>query len=160
MTCLCRLSTADHIVIWSARAWFRDRSAWDRIENELGGGLGAEAGPPLCRNLLKLYGLIDGATTRPVRLSPPKCPRVSEDEQFLIGALAGAQRNNWPLAVACLEDFLPHTHIRRAFEPVAAITTILRWAGYAFTPQPQLMSHAAIEAYRPGSARQGPIASH
>jgi len=109
MTCVCQLSTADHVVIWSARTWSWDRSGWHRVESEFDGPLGPEAGQSLCRNLFRLYSLVNGGATRQVRLSPLNCTGVSDDEQLLIGTLAAAQQNEWPFAVACLEDFLPKT---------------------------------------------------
>ena len=160
MSCLCRFSTADHIVIWSVRTWSRGRSEWHRVENELSGPFGVEAGQSLSRNLYTLYYLIGGAATREFLLAPLKCARISEDEQLLVGALAEAQRDNWPFAVACLENFLPQTCIRHAFEPIAAIATILDRAGYRFTRQPELLSHEALKAYRHGPDRAPSIASH
>lgn len=160
MGCLCRFSTADHIVIWSARTWSTGRSEWHRVEKELSGPFGVETGQSLSRNLYTIFYLIGGAATRQFLVAPMKSARISEDEQLLVGALAEAQRKNWPLAVAYLEDFLPQTCIRHTFEPVAAVATILDRAGYRFTPQPQLMAHGALDAYRRGSARPQPIASH
>ena len=74
---------------------------------------------------------------------------------FIILPLAAARQNNWPLAVACLEDFLPQTCIRHAFEPMAVATAILGRAGHLFTPQPHLATHTAVQAYRSGSP--GPL---
>lgn len=160
MPCLCRFSTADHIVIWSARIWSCGRPEWPRVERELNGPFGIETGQSLCRNLHSLLYLIGGVATRQFLVAPLKSPEVSEDEQLLIGALAEAQRNNWPLAVALLEDFLPQTCIRHAFGPVAAITAILDRANYRFSRQPQLLSHRALAAYRNGPERAQSIASH
>lgn len=160
MGCLCRFSTADHIVIWSARTWSRGRSEWHRVENELSGPFGVEAGRSLSRNLHTLFYLIGGAATRQFLLAPLKCAKISADEQLLVGALAEAQRDNWPLAVAYLEDFLPQTCIRHMFEPIAAVATILDRAGYRFTRQPQLLSHGALKAYRHGPGQTQSIASH
>ena len=160
MGCLCRFSTADHIVIWSARTWSRGRSEWHRVEKEFSGPFGVEAGRSLSRNLHTLFYLIGGAATRRFLLAPMKCAKISEDEQLLVGAFAEAQRDNWPLAVAYLENFLPQTCIRHTFEPIAAVATILGRAGYRFTPQPQLLSHEALKAYRHGPGRVQTIASH
>jgi len=160
MGCLCRFSTADHIVIWSARTWSSGRSEWHRVEKELSRPFGIEAGQSLCRNLHTLFYLIGGAATRQFLLAPLKCAKISEDEKLLVGALAEAQRGNWPLAVAYLEDFLPQTCIRHMFEPIAAVATILDRAGYRFTQQPQLLSHGALEAYRHGPGQTQSIASH
>ncbi len=160
MECLCRFSTADHIVVWSARTWSTGRSEWYRVEKELSGPFGAETGQSLSRNLHTLFYLIGGAATRQFLVAPMKCAKISEDEQLLVGALAEAQRKNWPLAVACFEDFLPQTCIRHIFEPAASIAAILDRAGYKFTQQPQLLAHGALDAYRRGSGRAQPIASH
>ncbi len=160
MRCLCRFSTADHIVIWSARTWSSGRSEWHRVEKELRGPFGVETGQSLSRNLHTIFYLIGSAATRQILLAPMKCAKISDDEQLLIGALAEAQRNNWPLAVAYLEDFLPQTCIRHLFEPVAAVTRILDRAGYRFTRQPHLQAHGALDAYRRGRERSQPIASH
>ena len=160
MGCLCQFSTADHIVVWSARTWSTGRSDWHRVEKELGGPFGAETGQSLSRNLHTLFYLIGGAATRQFLVAPMKCAKISEDEQLLVGALAEAQRKNWPLAVACLEDFLPQTCIRHLFEPIAAITTILDRAGYRFTRQPKLLSRDSVKAYRHGPGRTLSIASH
>ena len=53
--CLCRFSTADHIVIWSARTWSTGRSNWHRVEKELSGPFGVETGQSLSRNLHTLF---------------------------------------------------------------------------------------------------------
>lgn len=160
MTCVCQLSTADHVVIWSARTWSWDRSGWHRVEDEFEGPLGPEAGQSLCRNLDAFYTMVNGAATRQVRLSPLNCSGVSDDELLLIGMLAAAQQNDWPVAVACLEEFLPQTCIRYAFEPIAAATAILGRAGHLFTPQPQLAFHAAMTAYSAGAPGPVTLASH
>ena len=160
MRCLCQFSTADHLVIWSARTWSRGRSEWHRVEKELVGPFGVETGQSLSRNFYTLFYLIGGAATRQFLLAPLKCAKISEDEQLLVGALAEAQRKNWPLAVAYLEDFLPQTCIRHTFEPIAAVATILDRAGYRFTRQPRLLSHGALNAYRHGPERSRSLASH
>ena len=160
MRCLCQYSTADHLVIWSARTWSSGRSEWHRVEKELSSPFGIEAGQSLSRNLHTLFYLISEAATRQIHVAPLKCAKISEDEQLLIGALAEAQRNNWPLAVAYLEDFLPQTCIRHTFEPVAAVAKILDRAGYRFTRQPHLLSHGALNAYRHDPERAQSVASH
>ena len=135
MTCVCQLSTADHVLIWSARTWSANRRDWPRVEQEFRGPLGIEAADDLCQGLIVFFSLINSSACRKVSLSPLTCPGVSDDEELLVGLLAEAQRNNWPAAVAMLEQILPPAAIRQALDPVAAIGRILAEAGYPFTRQ-------------------------
>ena len=155
MTCMCQFSTADRIVVWSVRTWGWDRAGWRDVERGLGVSLGAADGLSLTRNLYGLYCLIGRSATREFLLRPIGCRCASEDERMLIGALAEAQQDNWPLAVAFLEDFLPRDCVRYAFHPIA--TAAARWAA---PPQPGLLGHAALDPYRHGAAAPRPIASH
>ena len=160
MTCMCRFSTADRIVVRSVRTWGWDRAGWRGVERRLADSFGAGDGQSLSRNLFGLYCLIGRSATREFLLPRLECRRVSEDEQMLIGALAEAQRDNWPHAVAFLEDFLPSDCVRYAFHPIGTVAITLGRAGYAFTPQPELLMHEALTPYRRGSAAPEPIASH
>ena len=69
------------------------------------------------------------------------------DERLLIGALAAAQGDDWPLAVAFLGDFLAQDCIRYAFQPISTSTATLERAGYEFTPQPGRLLHEAVTAH-------------
>ena len=160
MSCMCRFSTADRIVVWSVRTWGWDRVGWRDVERGLGESLGAEDGRSLTRNLYGLYCLIGRSATREFLLRPIGCRQVSEDERMLVGALAGAQQDDWPLAVAFLEDFLPQDCVRYAFHPIATAAETLRSNGHEFTPQPGLLAHRALDPYRRDPAAPEPIASH
>lgn len=160
MTCMCGFSTADRIVVWSVRTWGWDRSSWRCVERHLGESLGAADGQSLSRSLYGLCCLIGRSATREFMLPPLECRRVSDDERVLVGALAEAQRDNWPLAVAFLEDFLPPDCLRYAFHPIATAAETFRRAGHEFTPQPELLLHRAVDAYRHGSDAPRSIASH
>ena len=160
MTCMCQFSTADRIVVWSVRTWGWDRAGWRDVERGLGEWLGAADGQSLTRNLYGLYCLIGRSATREFLLRPIGCRGVSQDERMLIGALAEAQQDNWPLAVAFLEDFLPRDCVRYAFHPIATAADTLGRAGHEFTPQTGLLGHAALDPYRHGAAAPQPIASH
>ena len=153
MNCMCRFSTADRIVVWSVRTWGWDRSSWRCVERHLGESLGAADGQSLSRSLYGLCCLIGRSATRAFVLPPLECRRVSEDERMLVGALAEAQRDNWPLATAFLEDFLPPDCLRYAFHPIASAAEIFGRAGHEFTPQSGLPMHGAADAAQP-------IASH
>ena len=160
MNCMCRFSTADRIVVWSVRTWGWDRSSWRCVERHLDESLGAADGRSLSRSLYGLFCLIGRSATREFMLPPLECRRVSEDERMLVGALAEAQRNNWPLAVAFLEDFLPSDCLRYAFHPIASAAETFGRAGHEFTPQPELLMHEAVDAYRHASDAPRQIASH
>ena len=155
MTCACQLSTADRIVVWSARIWHQDPSEWDTLVERVSVAVGEEAGRSLCRNLSALFLLINGAATRPFVLAPMETSRVSQDELLLIGVLAEAQRNDWPRAVACLDDFLSQDCTRGAFDPVSRIAAILGRAGYEFTRQPNARPHGQGEPHRSGCRTAG-----
>ena len=77
MSCMCRFSTADRIVIWSVRVWGWDRPAWRDVERQLGSALGAEDARTLTRNLYGLYCLIGRSATRSFLLPRLGCRRVS-----------------------------------------------------------------------------------
>ena len=139
MTCARQLSTADRIVVWSARVWHQDPSEWEAFEQRVSAGVGPEAGRSLCRNLSMLHLLVNAAATRPFLLAPMETTRLSDDELLLIGVLGAAQRNNWPLAVTYLEDFLRQDCIPRAFDPVSAIVALLGRAGHELTRQPEIV---------------------
>ena len=160
MTCICRFSNADRIVVWSVRTWGWEPTGWRDVERGLGESLGAGDGRSLTRNLYGLYCLIGRSATREFLLRPIGCRHASQDEQILVGAFAEAQQDNWPLAVAFLEDFLPPDCVRYAFHPIAAAADVLGRAGHAFTPQPGLLAHRALDPYRHNSAAPEPIASH
>ena len=160
MICACQLSTADRIVVWSARVWHQDPSEWESFAERVDAGIGIEAGRSLCRNLSTLHLLINGAATRPFLLAPMATIRVSDDEQLLVGALAEAQRDDWPLAVTYLEDFLHQDCIGQALDPVSAIVAILGRAGHELTRQPELRLQGGGASHRPGGAAPGSTTAH
>ena len=158
--CACQLSTADRIVVWSARVWHQDPSGWEALVERVSAGVGPEPGRSLGRNLSMLHLLIDRTADRRFMLAPMQTTRVSDDERLLIGVFAEAQRNDWPLAVTYLEDFLPQDFTARAFGPVSAVVAILRRAGHEFTRQPELVLRGGGLSHRPGCTAPDSTTTH
>ena len=124
------LAYMERLLLHSLRQWVQNRARWSEIVLEFNRACGPRTATRLCEALDELFRDVGVETRRHLRLYPPVCCHVSQDELCLLTLLAAHQAGEVLHAEALLRWLVPETAARRIGQRAMLIAGILFEAGY------------------------------
>jgi hypothetical protein len=126
---ICRLSFAEQLVIWAARAWLTGGDGWARVEAELSRAFGEAEGRATAAALGGFLALLNSAARRTLYLGPMTCRMVWPDEERLLATIRYLHADLDEAARRVLEPILPPAAQRLGLDRAAVLARRLAEAG-------------------------------
>lgn len=124
------LTYMERLLLHSLRQWVQSRKRWSEIVLEFNRACGPRTATRLCEALDGLFRDVGVEARRQLRLYPPVCCHISQDELCLLTLLAAYQAGEILHAEALLRWLVPETAARRIGQSAKQIAGILFEAGY------------------------------
>jgi hypothetical protein len=138
------LRFAEQFAVWTMRVWAAGHrgaeEAWSLLRD---GFAKAEAGADAMASLADFMTLVVLGRQRPLDVRCIHCPRVSPDEEALLGALASAQARRPDLAFFALRRCLLPGAARLAVPHAERLAEALAGAGFVLPEGPAILRACA-----------------
>lgn len=127
-TPICRLTTAEALIVWAIRHWVQSVKARLDPRDLLRRGFATIEAEDMTDAVDKLLMITLHEATTVRDVGCVRCPTLGEGERDILQAIALAQRGRRDAALEVIETWLPVAAARLAFEQIAAIGRSLRGA--------------------------------
>jgi len=124
------LNYMERLVLHALRQWVRNRAGWSEIVLEFNRACGPRTATRLCEALDDLFRGVGIEARRHLRLYPPVCCRVSQDELCILNLIAARQAGAGQHADALLLWLVPESAAVRICESTRMIARELFESGY------------------------------
>jgi len=106
------LNYMERLVLHALRQWVQNRDLWSEVVLEFNRACGPRTATRLCDGLDQLFRDLGIQARRHLRLYPPVCCRISQDELCILNLLAAHQAGEVRHAQALLQWLVPNTAVR------------------------------------------------
>ena len=144
------LNYMERLLLHALRQWVQNRDCWSEIVLEFNRACGPRTATRICEALDRLFRDVGSAARRHLRLYPPVCCQVSQDELCILNLFAAHQAGAGSHADALLLWLVPTAAASRIRETARAIARELFETGYIL----EYRTHTAAGSNdRPGLRR-------
>jgi hypothetical protein len=124
------LNYMERLVLHALRQWVQNRAQWSEVVLEFNRACGPRTATRLCDALDELFRDLGIRARRHLRLYPPVCCHISQDEICVLNLLAAYQAGEVLHAQAMLQWLVPNTAVRKIGLCAKSIARELFETGY------------------------------
>jgi len=124
------LNYTERLVLHALRQWVQNRALWSEVVLEFNRACGPRAATRLCDALDELFCDLGINARRHLRLYPPLCCQISQDELCVLNLIAAQQAGASRHAAAILDWLVPEAAARRIGQCTREIARELFETGY------------------------------
>lgn len=129
------LNYMERLLLHALRQWVQDRARWNEVVLEFNRACGPRNATRLCEALDRLFRDLGAAARRHLRLYPPVCCHVSQDELCMLNLFATHQAGASLHADALLLLLVRESAAPRIRDSARTIALVLFETGYFLKPR-------------------------